>query len=134
MKTKEELTAEEEIPEETEDEDPEAEVEADPELINAEAGVEDEEPEAGCLPGQGRDAALQAIRNLKPVVARLPESQRKKAADSLAMLIRGQLGNDAQYGNLVEAKRASKPAKDSTISDEELGRYIRDKYNSHYRK
>ena len=130
----EELTAEEEIPEETEDEDPEAEVEADPELINAEAGVEDEEPEAGCLPGQGRDAALQAIRNLKPVVARLPESQRKKAADSLAMLIRGQLGKDAQYGSLVEAKMASKPAKDTAISDEDLGRYIRDKYNTHYKK
>lgn len=131
----EELTANPE--EEAADEDPEAEVEADPELISEEAGVEDEEPEeAGCLPGPGRDAALQAIRNLKPVVAMLPEAQRKKAADSLAMLIRGQLGSDEQYGSLVEAKKASHMSntKDGIMDDEAYGRMIREKFNPHYKK
>lgn len=123
-------------PEDIEDEDPEAGVESDPELINEEAGVEDAEEEiAGCLPGQSRDAALQAIRNLKPVVAALPESQRKKAADSLATLIRGQLGNDEQYGALVKARQASSaPAKDGMLDDAEYGRMIRDKFNPHYKQ
>lgn len=131
----EELTAEPQ--EEIADEDPEAEVEAAPELISEEAGVEDEEPEeAGCLPGPGRDAALQAIRNLKPVVAMLPEHQRRKAADSLAMLIRGQLGSDEQYGSLVEAKKAShmSNAKDGIMNDADYGRMIREKFNPHYKK
>lgn len=108
----------------------------DPDVINAELGAQDaecEETEEEPMPQQTRDAALRAIRNLKPVVANLPPSQRKKAADSLALLIRGQMTQDAGYAALMRAQNAR--AKDAAaVSDAEYGKMIRDKFNPHYKK
>lgn len=113
-------------------------VEEDPDVIN-ERFSEDEEPEEleeqpAPLNAASRDAAMRAIRNLKPVVAALPPRQRKRAADSLAALIRGQVTVDSQYGALQRAQRAHKANDSKTMSDEEYGRYIRNKYNPHYSK
>lgn len=82
-----------------------------------------------------KDAALDAIRALRPVVAALPtRRQRKKAADSIAALIRGNLPDNG-YGVLMQARNNGHAnAKDRAMDDRELGKMIRDKYNPHYRK
>ncbi len=46
------------------------------------------------------------IKNLKPAVAAIPnEAQRKRAADSLAILIKGSMQQDAQYGELMQMRQ-----------------------------
>lgn len=115
-------------------------VTVDPEAINkaneSEANDEDLIP---CDENEdtkaAKDAALDAIRALRPVVAALPtRQQRKKAADSLAALIRGNLPDNG-YGVLMQArKNGHAKAKDRAMDDRELGKMIRDKYNPHYRK
>lgn len=99
-----------------------------PEKINA----QDEEEENGCTTKEARDAAMVLIKNLKPAVAAIPnEAQRAKAADSLAVLIRGSMQADNQYGQLVNMRR--NPANDSKNDDYSLGREIAKKYNPHYK-
>ena len=116
----------------------EDDVTEDPEVINenmseVEEPEELEENEQPQINAASRDAAMRAIRNLKPVVAALPPNQRKRAADSLAALIRGQVVADSQYGTLQRAQRTHR-ANDKSLSDGDYGRYIRDKYNPHYTK
>jgi len=118
----------------------EDQVTEDPDVINAELATQDAcqdecepEQEDEPVPQATRDAALRAIRNLRPVVANLPISQRKKAADSLALLIRGQVNQDAGYAALMRAKNAR--AKDAAAqTDADYGKMIRDKFNPHYKK
>lgn len=131
---------EEELKCEKEETHDESDVEVDPKEINAkqeEAEDDDEdvvEPEDEEEAKAARDAALKAISALKPVVAALPKSQRKKAADSLADLIRGNIHDDG-YDAIMKAKEnGRKKAKDKAMDDRELGRMIRDKYNPHYKK
>ncbi len=131
---------EEELKGEKEETNDESDVEVDPKEINAkqeEAEDDDEdvvEPEGEEEAKAARDAALKAISALKPVVAALPKSQRKKAADSLADLIRGNIHDDG-YDAIMKAKEnGRKKAKDKAMDDRELGRMIRDKYNPHYKK
>lgn len=131
---------EEELKGEKEETHDESDVEVDPKEINAkqeEAEDDDEdviEPESEEEAKAARDAALKAISALKPVVAALPKSQRKKAADSLADLIRGNIRDDG-YDAIMKAKEnGHKKAKDKAMDDRELGRMIRDKYNPHYKK
>lgn len=131
---------EEELKGEEEETHDESDVEVDPKEINAkqeEAEDDDEdvvEPEDEEEAKAARDAALKAISALKPVVAALPKSQRKKAADSLADLIRGNIHDDG-YDAIMQAKEnGRKKAKDKAMDDRELGRMIRDKYNPHYKK
>lgn len=131
---------EEELKGEKEETHDESDVEVDPKEINAkqEEAEDDEEdvvePEDEEEAKAARDAALKAISALKPVVAALPKSQRKKAADSLADLIRGNIHDDG-YDAIMKAKEnGRKKAKDKAMDDRELGRMIRDKYNPHYKK
>lgn len=131
---------EEELKGEKEETHDESDVEVDPKEINAkqEEAEDDEEdvvePEDEEETKAARDAALKAISALKPVVAALPKSQRKKAADSLADLIRGNIHDDG-YDAIMKAKEnGRKKAKDKAMDDRELGRMIRDKYNPHYKK
>lgn len=131
---------EEELKGEKEETHDESDVEVDPKEINAkqeEAEDDDEDvvdPEDEEEAKAARDAALKAISALKPVVAALPKSQRKKAADSLADLIRGNIHDDG-YDAIMKAKEnGRKKAKDKAMDDRELGRMIRDKYNPHYKK
>lgn len=111
-----------------------------PEEINAQDAVEEPEAEAEGTPvpasAEARDAAMAIIRNLKPAIAGLPAAQRKRAADSLAMLIKGNMAYDSQYGELLNIRRnnAKARAMDSNVDDGALGRAIRDKYNPHYKK
>lgn len=97
-------------------------------FIEAERGDQDEQQAA-------RDAALDIIDGLKPLIAQLPSGQRKRAADSMAMLLRANLP-DRQYAGLMHAQQYGHGARDSDpmMDDEEYGRMIRDKYNPHYKK
>jgi hypothetical protein len=94
-----------------------------------EPGEEREDPQAA------RDAALNIIDGLKPIIASLPYAQRKKAADSMAALLRGHMA-DSQYGVLAHAMKNGHAAKDSNpiMDDVEYGRMIRNMYNPHYKK
>lgn len=108
-----------------------------PEDINAQDAAPEEDVEGECAPNakEARDAAMALIKNLKPAVAAIPnEAQRKRAADSLAILIKGSMQHDAQYGELMQMRRRAaaqdrKPAAD----DYDLGREIAKKYNPHYK-
>ncbi len=117
-------------------------VEKPPRDINAAHGEETED-DAGCIdPGDkyddaqaARDAALDIIDGLKPVIAKLPYRQRQRATDSMAALLRSNLP-DRQYAGLMRAQQNGHSARDSDpiMDDEEYGRRIRDKYNPHYKK
>ena len=112
------------------------------EEINAAHGEETED-DADCIdPGDedddaqaARDAALDIIDGLKPVIANLPYRQRQRAADSMAALLRANLP-DRQYAGLMRAQQNGHSARDSDpiMDDEAYGRMIRDKYNPHYKK
>lgn len=111
-----------------------------PEEINAQDAVEEPEAEVESAPvpasAEARDAAMAIIRSLRPAIASLPAAKRKRAADSLATLIKGNMAYDSQYGELLNIRRnnAKARAMDSSVDDGELGRAIRDKYNPHYKK
>ena len=119
----------------TSDED---DVVAKPEEINAQDEDVEAEPVEAPVPAsaEARDAAMAIIRNLRPAIASLPAAKRKRAADSLATLIKGNMAYDSQYGELLNIRRnnAKERAMDSSVDDGELGRAIRDKYNPHYKK
>lgn len=106
-----------------------------PEDINAQDAAPEEDVEGECAPDakEARDAAMALIKNLKPAVAAIPnEAQRKRAADSLAILIKGSMQQDAQYGELMQMRRRN-AAKDSKPDDYALGREIAKRYNPHYK-
>lgn len=108
-----------------------------PEEINAHDAEPEEDVEGGCAPNakEARDAAMDLIKNLKPAVAAIPnEAQRKRAADSLAILIKGSMQQDAQYGQLLflQRKNAARDTAPKT-DDYNLGREIAKKYNPHYK-
>lgn len=106
-----------------------------PEDINAQDAAPEEDVEGECVTNakEVRDAAMALIKNLKPAVAAIPnEAQRKRAADSLAILIKGSMQQDAQYGKLMQMRRRS-AAQDSKPDDYTLGREIAKKYNPHYK-
>ena len=108
-----------------------------PEDINAQDAAPEEDVEGECAPNakEARDAAMALIKNLKPAVAAIPnEAQRKRAADSLAILIKGSMQQDAQYGELMQMRRRN-AAKDSkpAVDDYNLGREIAKRYNPHYK-
>ena len=108
-----------------------------PEDINAQDAAPEEDVEGECVPNakEAHDAAMALIKNLKPAIAAIPnEAQRKRAADSLAILIKGSMQQDAQYGKLMQMRRRN-AAKDSkpAVDDYDLGREIAKKYNPHYK-
>lgn len=129
----EELSGEEEV---AEDENP---VAVDPEKINeSESAVSDEGPDLIEADEEEdvqavKDAAMEAISALKPVVAAIPnKAQRRRAADALAQLIRGNV-HDSGYAAIQKAatRRAADHRKD--LDDMALGRDIAKRYNPHYK-
>ena len=103
-----------------------------PEEINAHDAEPEEEPVVPASKA-ARDAAMVLLKNLKPAVANIKnEAQRKRAADSLAVLIKGSMQQDAQYGELMQMRRRS-AAQDSKPDDYALGREIAKKYNPPYK-
>ena len=129
---------EEELTEREDVEDEDAE-EADPEEINKSQSavtdglIEAEESEDVVEDNCGaRDAAIETIKALRPVVAAIPnKAQRRRAADALAQMIRGNV-RDSGY---VAIQKATRRANDSKPADDAaLGREIAAKYNPHYKK
>lgn len=123
----------------------ENEVEVPPQQINAANGEANDDDDGIIEPGEGegddpqavRDAALDIIDGLKPVIAALPPSQRRAAADSMAALLRGNIqAVDSQYGVLANAQRNGHSVRDSNpiMDDEAYGKLIRDQWNPHYKK
>ena len=93
------------------------------------------EEEAVPVPQATRDAAMELLKNLKPVVASIKnEAQRKRAADSLAVLIKGSMEQDAQYGQLLQMRRKSAVRDSEAYQDDyNYGREIAKKFNPHYK-
>lgn len=108
-----------------------------PEDINAQDAAPEEDVEGECVPNakEVRDAAMALIKNLKPAVAAIPnEAQRKRAADSLAVLIKGSMEQDAQYGQLLQMRRKSAVRDSEAYQDDyNYGREIAKKFNPHYK-
>ena len=117
----------------------EEEVEADPEEINesqsavADEGlIEADEKEVVEDACGAKDAAIEAIGALRPVVAAIPDkAKRRRAADALAQLIRGSV-KDSGYAAIQRA--ATRRAADTAVDDMALGRDIAKKYNPHYKE
>lgn len=95
------------------------------------------------IPGADRAIALAAINAVKPVIAALPENQRKAASDRAASEIRKLIGRDAKPGANAYTgisgimRQASKGrAKDAKpkADDGTIGRSIMAARNPHYKK
>lgn len=116
--------------------DDEGDVIEPPEEINANDGeCGDGECAPAEMPKETRDAALTLLQTLKPAVAAIKdEGARNRAADSLAILIKGSMEQDVQYSQLLDMRRKT-ATRDSApeVSDEDLGRAIAQKYNPHYK-
>ncbi len=94
----------------------------------------EEDGEAAPAAAAVRDSALECVRAIKPLVAQISNPwQRKKAADSLAMMIRGQ-ARDEQYAALLKAQKAGARRTADSMDDKSLGKSIRDRFNPHYKK
>ena len=116
-------------------------VTADPEVINAQQSqAKDDDPglisadEDEDDPQAVRDAAMEAIHALKPLVAGIQDkAQRKRATDALAALIRTNV-QDSGYLAIQAAAKAAH-AHDSAPEDDvaDLGRKIAEKWNPHYK-
>lgn len=128
------------------DEDPD-EVEShfvDPEQINEqdedeEIAVEEEEevPTGDCNPSKDSkacDAARIALNAIKPIIAALPPSQRKAAADKAVAQIRRASGMDSKpRKNGYVALKSRKRTADS-MSEADIGKAIMAKRNPNYKK
>lgn len=96
------------------------------------------------IPGADRAMALAAINAIKPVLATLPEKQRKAASDRAATEIRKMLGKDSKpasngYAGIVgtmtqAAKNRAKDSKAKKMDDGTIGRNIMASRNPHYKK
>lgn len=81
------------------------------------------------------DAARIALNAIKPVIASLPPSQRKKAADAAVKQIRKASGMDAKAKkNGYVALKARRKAVDSRMNEAEIGKAIMAKRNPNYKK
>ena len=105
-----------------------------PEEINAHDADPEEEPVVPASKA-ARDAAMVLLQNLKPAVAAIPnEAQRKRAADSLAVLIKGSMQQDKQYSQLLSLQRKNAARDSAPMQDDyNYGREIAKKYNPHYK-
>ena len=119
----------------------EEKVEADPEEINKSQSAVSDGCESGLIEAKeevaedacgAKDAAIEAIGALRPVVAAIPDkAKRRRAADALAQLIRGSV-QDSGYAAIQRA--ANHRAADKAVDDMALGRDIAKKYNPHYKE
>lgn len=93
------------------------------------------------IPGADRAIAMAAINSIKPIIAALPESQRRAASDRAASEIRKLIGKDSKpkangYAGITSVMRQAAKAKDSKpkADDGALGRSIMEARNPHYKK
>ena len=138
----------EEAPEEEEpvnpDEDPDEQEShfVDPEIINeqdeedmtGEAEEVEFEESADC---KARDAMREAIKAVKPFIAKLPKAEQKKASDALASRLRKAYGmtDKAEKNGYTQILKARKKAGDSKKGDPtDLGKSIMASRNPNYTK
>ena len=96
------------------------------------------------IPGADHAAALAAINAIKPIIASLPENQRRAASDRAAAEIRKMIGKDSKpaangYAGIVgtmtqAAKSRAKDSKPKKMDDGTIGRNIMASRNPHYKK
>lgn len=96
------------------------------------------------IPGADHAAALAAIKAIKPIIAALPENQRRAASDRAATEIRKMIGMSAKpasngYAGIVgtmtqAAKNRAKDSKPKKMDDGTIGRNIMASRNPHYKK
>ena len=112
----------------------------DPEEINE---SEDEDPEMEevveeeeeTMDKRGCDSLRVAIDALKPIIASLPVSQRKKASDAAAKSLRKSIGMSEKPRSNGYAKiKSKKRSVDSDISEKNLASRIMEKRNPNYKK
>lgn len=93
------------------------------------------------IPGADRAIAMAAINAVKPIIAALPEGQRRAASDKAAAEIRKLIGRDSKpkangYAGINTVMRQAAKAKDSKpkADDGALGQKIMEARNPHYKK
>lgn len=93
------------------------------------------------IPGADRAIAIAAINTIKPIIAALPESQRKAASDRAAAEIRKLIGKDSKpkangYSGINSIMRQVAKSKDSKPKADygALGQKIMESRNPHYKK
>ena len=94
------------------------------------------------IPGADKAAVISAINAIKPVIAALPENQRKAASDKAAYELRKLLGKDAKaasngYAGIAStvqnaSKAKAKDSKKPNADNGEIGRSIMKARNPHY--
>lgn len=106
----------------------------------APTAAESEKPE-NPIPGADSAAILAAIGAIKPIIAKLPASERKAASDAAVQKLRASMGMTAKarsngYSaiNRVKKTASADSAKAAHTDDAELGRKIMSKHNPHYMK
>ena len=108
------------------------ETDEDEELVEA---SEEEIPMGDCGPKKASDAARIALNAIKPVIASLPPSQRKKAADKAVAQIRKASGLDARAKrNGYIALKRRKASDSKAMRESEIGKAIMAKRNPNYKK
>lgn len=125
----------------TPDEDPEEPDSkfVDPEEINGEDEDEEEIPEEEkpAVDKVACDAMRAAIKAVKPVIAKLPPSERRAASDAAVKSIRKSYGLSAtpkRNDYLALKRRKAADSAKARKADEELGRQIMAKRNINYKK
>ncbi len=121
------------------DEDPDEQENhfVDPEEINEqdEDPEEEEEEEAPVADKKACDAMRKAIKAIKPVIAALPASERKKASDAAVSQLRKAYGMDEKPAkNGYIALKSRKKVSDSKANVEDIGRKIMASRNANYNK
>ena len=77
-----------------------------------------------------------ALKAIRPVIAKLPPSERKSAADAAVAQIRKASGLDARAkkNGYMALKRSRKSSFDSAAQEAEIGRRIMESRNPNYSK
>lgn len=133
----------EEMPEEEEemvpDEDPEEEEShfVDPEEINEQdEGLEETPVVEETTDKKACDAMREAIKTLRPIIAKLPEKERRKASDAMAKQLRKSMGmtDKASRNDYLRLKARKKASDSQKVDPSELGRNIMANRNPNYKK
>ena len=129
----EEITAPDEDPDEMESHfvDPE-EINEEDEDIPEEEEVEEEEE---VMDKKACDSMRETIKTLRPIIAKLPESEKRQASDALAAQLRKAYGMTpkAERNDYLKLK-ARKKASDKQADPSELGQAIMANRNPNYKK
>lgn len=91
-------------------------------------------------PIPGADSAIAVLNALKPHLAKLPEKERRAAADAASQAVRKAMGLKPKatsdgYAAIQQAMKQNTVKKTGSVAaDEQIGKNIMAKYNPHYQK